>query len=104
MAERSSILAASLWMVVLSLLLFWLPTFGPLIAGYIGGRKAGSAGRGLAAALLPMLVLGAMIWVTFAGMMLPVVGVLAGATLVAGLALQEIGLVAGAIIGGLLAD
>lgn len=104
MAERSSILAASLWMVVLSLLLFWLPTFGPLIAGYIGGRKAGSVGRGLAAALLPMLVLGVMIWVAFAGMMLPVVGALVGATLLAGLALQEIGLVAGAVIGGLLAD
>lgn len=104
MADRSSILAASLWMLVISLLLFWLPTFGPLIAGYVGGRRAGSPGRGLVAALLPMLLLGALVWLVFAGMMLPVVGVLAGATLAVALLLQGVGLVAGAVIGGLLAD
>lgn len=104
MADRSSIPAASLWMLVISLLLFWLPTFGPLIAGYVGGRRAGSPGRGLVAALLPMLLLGALVWLVFAGMMLPVVGVLAGATLAVALLLQGVGLVAGAVIGGLLAD
>jgi len=104
MSRRPSIVAASLWMIVLSLLLFWLPTFGPLVAGYVGGRRAGSPGRGLAAALLPMAVIGMLIWLVFAGAMLPVVGALAGATLAVALILQEIGLVAGALIGGLLAD
>lgn len=104
MRTRSSIVAASLWMLGISLLLFWVPTFGPLIAGYIGGRRAGSPGRGLLAALLPMLALGTVVVLLFAGMMLPVVGMVAGATLVAVLLLQELGLVAGAVLGGLLAD
>jgi hypothetical protein len=91
-------------MILLSILLFWLPTFGPLIAGYVGGRRAGSAGRALAAALLPMLALGLLVSVLLAGAALPVAGVLVGASLAILLALQEIGLIAGALIGGLLAD
>jgi len=39
---------------VLSILLFWLPPFGQMIAGYVGGRKAGAPWRGLAAAFAPM--------------------------------------------------
>lgn len=103
MAKRSSVLRASLWMLVLSALLFWVPTFGPLIAGYVGGRLAGSPGRGLLAALLPMAGLAVLVVVIFAGLALPVVGVVAGGTLAAVLLVQELGLVAGALIGGLLA-
>ncbi len=39
---------------VLSLLLWWLPIFGQMIAGYVGGRKAGSPNRGMLAALIPV--------------------------------------------------
>jgi len=39
---------------VLSVLLFWFPPFGQMIAGYVGGRKAGTPRRGALAALAPM--------------------------------------------------
>jgi hypothetical protein len=53
---RSSIVAASLWMLVISLLLFWLPFVGPLLGGIVGGRKAGGVGRAILAALVPAFV------------------------------------------------
>jgi hypothetical protein len=41
---------------ILSILLFWIPPFGQMIAGYVGGRKAGTPKKGFAAALVPMSV------------------------------------------------
>ena len=59
MATRSgSVASATLWMFVLSLLLFWLPIVGPLIAGFVGGRKAGSLSNSIVAAFLPAIVFG----------------------------------------------
>ena len=40
---RSAFLVAA----VLTALLWWIPVFGQMIAGYVGGRKSGSAARGL---------------------------------------------------------
>jgi hypothetical protein len=54
---RGSITQAMAWMLGLSVALFWAPMVGSLIAGFVGGRKAGSAGRALAAALLPGVIL-----------------------------------------------
>lgn len=45
---------AAKFTLVLSLLLWWLPIFGQMIAGYVGGRKAGSPNRGMLAALIPV--------------------------------------------------
>ena len=98
-----SIPAAILWMFVLSILLFWLPFIGPLIAGFVGGRKAGSLGNAILAALLPGFIVGA-IFFFFASLLtgLPLFGVLAG---LGGLALACIHfgpLLLGAILGALL--
>ncbi|KYK26868.1 MAG: hypothetical protein AYK23_02530 [Candidatus Proteinoplasmatales archaeon SG8-5] len=41
---------------ILSILLFWIPPFGQMIAGYVGGRKAGTPKKGLVAALVPMSI------------------------------------------------
>lgn len=49
MSRRGSVMSAMGWMIGLSAVLFWLPVIGSLIAGYVGGRKAGSWGRALAA-------------------------------------------------------
>ena len=46
--------SAAKFTFVLSLLLWWLPIFGQMIAGYVGGRKAGSPNRGMLAALIPV--------------------------------------------------
>jgi len=42
---------------ILSFLLWWLPIFGQMIAGYVGGRRAGTPWRGVAAALIPLAVI-----------------------------------------------
>lgn len=42
---------------VLSILLWWLPIFGQMIAGYVGGRRAGSPWRGVLAALVPVIII-----------------------------------------------
>jgi len=49
------------WMGGLTLLLFWLPVFGPLIGGAVGGWKAGSPKRALVAVFLPGVLLGILV-------------------------------------------
>jgi hypothetical protein len=93
-----------LWMFVISLLLFWLPGIGALIAGIVGGIKAGGVGAGLLAAVLPGLFFGlALAFVATALSGMPVFGLLAGMSGLL-LALLQIGpLLVGALIGGVLA-
>lgn len=40
-AREGSTGSALLWMVGLSMALFWVPVAGPVLAGYVGGLKAG---------------------------------------------------------------
>ena len=107
--RRHSIPVAMGWMLGLSALLFWLPVLGALIAGYVGGSKAGSVGRAVAAVFLP----GVIVWVaTFLlGTVLgsiPIIGPLFAA--VAGLGIwamsfiNTIPLLIGAVIGGKMAE
>lgn len=102
--QRGSVLAGMAIMLLLSVLLFWLPGLGTLIAGIIGGKIAGSVGGGLMAALLPSLLAGVAVFALaqwFTGV--PLFAMLAGFG-VSLLALTQIGmLLLGAIIGGLLA-
>ncbi len=105
MAEnKGSVILGAIWMLVLSLLLVWLPAFGPLIAGIVGGKVAGGVGAGLMAALLPAMFLGIALFVlgtTLTG--LPVVGVVFGASAFVLIAIEVGPLLVGALIGGLLA-
>lgn len=99
---QGSLIMAIIWMAVISLLLFWLPLLGPLLAGFVGGRTAGSAGRGLLAALLPALVLCLMLMAAGTGLTgLPVLGAIASVSLFLVIAIQGFPLLIGAIIGGL---
>lgn len=94
----------ALWMLLISLLLFWLPVFGPLIAGFVGGKKAGGVGSALGAVFLPAIVLGVFFLILGTVTGLPVVGVVTGATAFLVLALAAVGpLLVGAILGGALA-
>ncbi|MBV8436253.1 MAG: hypothetical protein JOY95_01920 [Silvibacterium sp.] len=87
-------------MFVLSILLFWLPIVGPFIAGFVGGRKAGTLGDAILAVILPGLIFAGILF--FLGTMLtmvPLLGFIAGAGGLA-LAFAHIGpLLIGAIIG-----
>ena len=55
---KGSIVGAILWMFIISILLFWLPVAGPLVAGLVGGMKAGRLGSAIIATILPSIVLG----------------------------------------------
>ncbi len=41
---------------VLMFLLWWIPIFGPMIAGYVAGRRAGSPIKGLFAVSIPLAI------------------------------------------------
>lgn len=91
-------------MFLISLLLFWLPVIGPLIAGFVGGKKAGGVGPALVAVFLPIVATG--ILLSLAGSALtgiPLIGALVGVGALALLLLHVGPLLLGAIIGGALA-
>jgi len=102
--SKGSIVSGMLWMFFISILLFWLPGIGSLIAGIVGGKKAGGVGSAIIAVFLPGIILGALLFflsTALAG--LPLVGIVAGAGGFA-LSLVHVGpLLVGAIIGGVLA-
>ena len=102
--KEGSIGSAIVWMVVISLLLFWLPVVGPFVAGLVGGKKAGGVGAAIVAVFLPSIILGgALFLLTGALVGVPIVGAIAGMGAFA-LSLAGVGpLLVGAIIGGLLA-
>jgi hypothetical protein len=47
--------SAAKYTFILTVLLWWLPVFGQMIAGYVGGRRAGTPGRAILAALFPLI-------------------------------------------------
>ena len=106
MAEENngSIFMGMFWMFIISLLLFWLPGIGSLIAGIVGGKQSGGVMAGMLAALLPGILVAVALF--FAGTMLttlPVVGaLLAGSGFLLYLVYIP-PLLIGALIGGLLA-
>jgi hypothetical protein len=100
--RRSSIVVGSIWMVFLSLALFFLPLVNGLIAGAVGGYKVGGVGRALAAAILPAFVAGAGLWIAFAVFDAPIWGFLAGSAVGLIILLADVGLFIGAVAGGLL--
>jgi hypothetical protein len=91
-------------MFFISLLLFWLPVLGPLIAGVVGGKKAGGVGAAIVAVFLPGILFGIVLFLLASGLSgIPLLGAIAGAGGFA-LSLVHIGpLLVGAIIGGVLA-
>ena len=102
--SQGSVVAGAVTMLVVSALLFWLPVLGALIAGIVGGRRAGGVGAAFAAVVLPGILLGAGLFFmasTVTG--LPVIGALAGVGGVV-LSLAHVGpMLLGACIGGALA-
>jgi len=100
---KGSIVGAATWMVVLSLLLFWVPVVGPLIAGVVGGRKAKTVGRALLAALLPAVVVAALLFFLGTALTgLPLIGLIAGLGAGALVAVNVGPLLLGAIVGAVL--
>ena len=103
--KKGSILSGITWMFIISLLLFWLPVAGPLIAGMVGGKKSGSVGSAILAVFLPGVVFGLFLFLCASLLIgLPLIGFVAGFGGMV-LSLAHVGpLLVGAIIGGLLAE
>lgn len=106
--RRGSIGEAMVWMIGLSVALFWVPVVGGLVAGFVGGRKAGSPGAAAVAVVLPGLILflvsallGALVgWIPLIGQL--VAAILGMGSLVLSF-MNVIPLLVGAVIGGMTA-
>ncbi|MEF8832401.1 MAG: hypothetical protein V5A66_02650 [Candidatus Thermoplasmatota archaeon] len=48
------------YIVVLSAILWWIPLFGPMLAGYVGGRRTGGPKKGILASILGIGIIGAL--------------------------------------------
>lgn len=101
--EAKSIVGASIWMVAISLVLFFLPAINGLIGGGVGGYMAGSVKRGLTAAVLPAIVVGLVIWALLALLDAPIIGFIGGVALGIWALASSISLLIGAAIGGAMA-
>jgi len=66
-----SMWSAMKYVLFLSLLLWWLPTLGQMIAGYVGGRRAGGPWRGVIAAIVPVLAIVVLSWGAERGLLAP---------------------------------
>lgn len=101
--KKGSVISGMFWMFLISILLFWLPGFGPLIAGIVGGKKSGGVANAIIAVILPAAVLGIFLFL-FTSLLTgaPVIGFVAGAGSFI-LVISNVGpLLIGAIIGGIL--
>jgi len=100
--RRAPVVVGSLWMVLISIALFFVPAINGLVGGLVGGYKVGGVGRALAAAVLPAAVVAVGMWILFALFDAPLWGVLAGTAVAVLVLLADIGLFIGAAIGGAL--
>jgi len=98
--QRDNVVVGSLWMVGITLLLFWLPLVNGLIGGAVGGYRVGTLGRALTAAILPAVVVGLGIWLLLAAFHLGGWGLLAGVGVGAVIFFSDLGIFVGAAIGG----
>jgi hypothetical protein len=103
-ANRGSLMRASTIMMVGSFLLSWIPVLGPLAAGVLGGREAGTPVRAVGVAVVPALLLGVFVGVMLAVFDLPVLGAVAGVGIAVVVIVQLAPLLVGAWIGGSMAD
>ena len=102
--ERTNVVVGSIWMLVITVALFFLPLVNGLVGGLVGGYKVGGWKRALAAAVLPAVVASVVLWVLVAAMGAPVWGFVAGTALAVIILLADVGIFLGAIIGGKAAE
>ena len=102
--RHGSVLSAIGWMFVLEILLFWIPFVGSLIAGFVGGKKAGGLGNALVAVFLPIVIFSIVLGMMAASLVaIPLVGAFAGLGGFMFAATHVGPLLLGAIAGGLAA-
>ncbi len=78
-AQQGSVLSGTLWMIGLAILLFWIPVVGPLIAGFVGGRKSGGVGPAIISSIIPAVVASGLFLLVGAAFGVPIIGAIVGA-------------------------
>lgn len=94
-----SVSKAAVWMIGLSVLLFWLPVLGPAIAGFVGGTEARTLGKAMTAALIPAVLVGLLVALLLSAFDLPVIGTVAGIGIGIAVLIQDIPMFIGAAFG-----
>jgi hypothetical protein len=102
--RKSSLIASSLWMIAISLILFFVPVVNGFIGGLVGGYKAGTTLRGIEAALIPALVVALGLGILLAMFHAPTMAVVSGLTGFLVVALSSIGIILGGAVGGLVSN
>jgi hypothetical protein len=87
-AGRGLLLGGGIAMLVLAILLSWLPVFGPLIAGGVGGWLIRDGRVALLVALVPAVLFAAFIAAVLVAFELPLLGAVAGAAVFLVVAVQ----------------
>lgn len=98
--SRSSVVIGAVWMVLVSLALFFLPVINGFVGGIVGGYKVGSVKRALIAAILPAIAVAVGLWLLLIAFELPLLGFLASLAVGLIILLADVGLFIGAAIGG----
>jgi hypothetical protein len=98
--KATNVVAASAWMVGITLVLFFLPLINGLIGGFVGGYKVGTPGRALGAAVLPAIIAAGGLWAILGSLDHPLLGFLAGVAVGILVLLADVGIFIGAFIGG----
>lgn len=101
---RGSVFWGGFWMILISVLLFWLPGVGGFIGGLVGGKLSGGIGNALLAWLVSSLLVG-VLFATLGTLLtgLIVIGAIAGFGGLVVALIDSGGRLLGAIIGGLIA-
>jgi hypothetical protein len=102
--RRDPILIGTLWMVGISVVLFFLPLINGLIGGLVGGYRVGSPGRAFLAAIIPAIIVAALLFLLLVVLDLPVLGFFGGLAAGVLILLADVGLLLGALIGGAVAS
>lgn len=102
--DRKSVVMGSVWMVVITLALFFIPILNGLIGGLVGGYMVRGVGRALGAAVLPAIVVAIGLWLLLAVLDLPVIGFIAGIAVGLWILFSDLGLLLGAAVGGALGE
>jgi hypothetical protein len=97
---KKSVIAASFWMIAITLLLFFLPFVNGIIGGAVGGYMAGDVRRAMAAAILPAILAGIGLWVLLVFIGAPILGFFAGMAGGILVLLADLGIFLGALVGG----
>lgn len=70
--------SATLTMLLVSILIFWIPVFGAFIAGVAGGKKARTINIAMLSAIIPAVVFGIFLYTLSTSLTaLPVFGIIA---------------------------